>query len=432
MDGGKISGESLLFILIWQSLILEKPFLFQIIQIKGESESFQNLGKSLTQYFKQHGMILACYVTDGCLAQVGGLSLNSAKSFQSLIESGFILPYHSPCACHLNQNAFKHAIIQLMFLNIYVDTIKETSIFLRKNDIKKIIGARYLMPIETRWMIYAIIAIWILDLGNEKISTLGKQFFDSVKDLHLFAMSLEPQRILISFYESDFALAADVLIMSYQTLQYLNDLILNNKEFQSGDWRKVVECLGENLLQSICKGNNGAHYTLACSLTPAGALSLSKGNLLFGLDLPSCLDRDQIPQLLHFCQTSDMFYNKKQQFVEGLAATDLSEYDENEDEDDEEEQKQQQDDSGEYKPYRNMAFEEQKDNRITKMKTRSQVSDLINVQNFAQEHVQPERQIALKAQKDLQNIDWHETCNNEAKLKSKQIAQILNNQIKVP
>ncbi|KAA6369214.1 MAG: hypothetical protein EZS28_035259, partial [Streblomastix strix] len=234
------------------------------------------------------------------------------------------------------------------------------------------------MPIETRWMIYAIIAIWILDLGNEKISKLSKEFFDSVKDLHLFAIALEPQRGLISFYESDFALATDVLIMTYQALQYLNDLVLNFEEFKSSEWRQVVECLGENLSQSICKGNNGAYYALAYCLTPAGALSLSKGNLLLGFDLPPCPERDQITQLLHYCQTSDMIYDKKLQFVEVLAAKNVSEFDENEEEEDEEEQKQQQDDSGEYKPYRNMAFEEQKDNGIMKMKTRSQVSDLIN------------------------------------------------------
>ncbi|KAA6327199.1 MAG: hypothetical protein EZS28_053845, partial [Streblomastix strix] len=80
-----------------------------------------------------------------------------------------------------------------------------------------------------------------------------------------------------------------------------------------------------------------------------------------------------------------------------------------------------QDDSGEYKPYRNMAFEEQKDNGIMKMKTRSQVSDLINVQNFAQVPAQAEQKIVLKALKDLQEIDWYETYLNGAKLKSKQI-----------
>ncbi|KAA6353016.1 MAG: hypothetical protein EZS28_051457, partial [Streblomastix strix] len=200
-----------------------KEIKLQYICIKRDTESFQNLGKDLTYYFKQHGMILACYVTDGCLAQPMCMS--------SQLE-----------------------------------------------------------------------------------------FFDSVKYLHLFAMALELQRGLISFYESDFALAADILIMTYQALQYLNDLILNFAEFQSCDWRQVVECLGENLSQSICKGNTGAHYALAYSLTPTGALSLSKGNQLLGLDLPPCPERDQIPQLLHYCQTSDMLYNKKLQFVEGLAA----------------------------------------------------------------------------------------------------------------
>ncbi|KAA6390770.1 MAG: hypothetical protein EZS28_013707 [Streblomastix strix] len=68
-----------------------------------------------------------------------------------------------------------------------------------------------------------------------------------------------------------------------------------------------------------------------------------------------------------------------------------------------------------------MAFEEQKDNGIMKMKTRSQVSDLINVQNFAQVPTHAEQKIVLKALKDLQEIDQYETCLNEAKLKSKQI-----------
>ncbi|KAA6382787.1 MAG: hypothetical protein EZS28_021686, partial [Streblomastix strix] len=286
----------------------------QIVKIKGDTESFQNLGKNLTQYFKQQRMILSCYVMVGCLAQVGGLSLNSDKSFQSLVESGFILHYHSPDTCHLNQNAFKHTIIQLKFLSIYVGIIKETTTFLRNSDIKKIIGARL--------------------------------------------TALEPQRGLISFYEPDFALAADVLILTYQAF-----------------------------------------------LPPAGALSLSKVNLQLGLDLPSYPERDQIFQLLHYCQTQDMLYKKKLQFVERLAETYLSKYFENEEEDDEEEQKLQQDDSEEYKPYRNMAFEEQKDNRIMKMKSRSYVSDLMNVQNFTYVPEQVEQKIVLKALKDLQEID---------------------------
>ncbi|KAA6397729.1 MAG: hypothetical protein EZS28_006747 [Streblomastix strix] len=361
MDGGNIYGESFLFILISQPLNLEKPFLYQIVRIKGDIEGFQNLGKNLAWYFKLKGMILSYYATDGCLVQVGDLSLNSYKSFLLLIESGFILPNQSPCACHLNQNAFKHAIIQIISLSTYVD------------------------------------------LRNEKISKLSQEFFDSVKDLHLFAITLEPQRGLVSFYESDFELAADVLNMTQQALQYLNDLILNYKEFLSGDWRQVVQCLGVNLSQQICKQNNGAHYALAYNLTPAGALSLSKGNMLLCLDLPSCPERDQIPQLLRYCQTSDMLYSKKQQLFEGLTETELREYDVNEEENNDEEQKQQQDDPQQYKPYRNMAFEEQKDNGIIKIKTTCKVSDLINVLNFTQVPAQAEWKIVLKAQRSIRD-----------------------------
>lgn len=47
----------------------------------------------------------------------------------------------------------------------------------------------------------------------------------------------------------------------------------------------------------IFEGSNGCLFASIYSLTPAGALSMSLRNLLIGLNLPECPEKEQIPKL---------------------------------------------------------------------------------------------------------------------------------------
>ncbi|KAA6364461.1 MAG: hypothetical protein EZS28_040012 [Streblomastix strix] len=133
-------------------------------------------------------MILTCQEADGYLVQVGNYGSIQKKAFSH----------------QLIRNAIKNAILQLQILSAYDGKLKDSSTFLRKNEIKKIIGAECPTPIDTRWMSFSNIAIWILNLGSNVLSKLGREFLESVKHLHLFAMAVESQRESFSFCKLEY------------------------------------------------------------------------------------------------------------------------------------------------------------------------------------------------------------------------------------
>jgi hypothetical protein len=80
--------------------------------------------------------------------------------------------------------------------------------------------------------------------------------------------------------------------MVYQALQYYNNLVKNFSEFQTGPWRSVIEVIANCLEDSFFEGNSGCLFSMMYSLTPPGALSMSKHNLLLCFDLPPCPERE--------------------------------------------------------------------------------------------------------------------------------------------
>ncbi|KAA6368259.1 MAG: hypothetical protein EZS28_036214, partial [Streblomastix strix] len=246
------------------------------------------------------------------------------------------------------------------------------------NENAKILGARCPAVIETRWLIYAIVIDWIL----------------------------EPLRGLISFFESDNALASDVFIMAYQVLLQYNNLLRNFPEFKNNNWAELIQ-------------------NLAYSVTPCGSLSLSLGDLLLGPDLPECPEKKQLPQLYYFIKPAE------DNILQQISITDRilgfqnnNEIDEIIDEEEnDEEQMQKQDKSGEFQPYRDMEYDVPKDNGNIRMKTRSLADELIKEQLQSQTDIEQndseinnqQPQFILKALIQLNEVDWYETCLNEAR-----------------
>ncbi|KAA6382065.1 MAG: hypothetical protein EZS28_022410 [Streblomastix strix] len=352
-----------------------------------------------------YNIFLSSFVTDGCIAQVSGLDLSNEKSFANIFDPKCMLPFHVPSSCHIVQNLLKHASLQSKFFQDNINILHELASLIRNRDIVQQIGARCPALVDTRWLIYSKISNWILDRRNKVLQNVDKSFHPFKQTLHFICYILEPLSALIKFFESDYGKASEVIIMVYQALQYYNNLVKNFSEFQTGPWRNAIEIIANCLEDLFFEGNSGCLFSIMYSLTPPGAPSMLKHNLLSCFDLPPSPEREQIPVPLDYMQNPEDILQKQFKLIE--IVTDNEEILD-------EEEIQKQDKSENFKPLNDdVSFQlgKIKQHNLRKLdKTKNDIQ--LDQMLFS---INPQKDIHLEALQDIDTVDFYTTCIDEIK-----------------
>lgn len=152
LDAGSIKSRHFVDLIAWSDKTYFSIFIKDTLALT--SEGYADLAIECLNDPKIQSLNekVAAFVGDGLPAQVSGLSPGTPHSFQNKVTNNALKKIiFSPCYNHRLQNAFKKTYRECSSFSRLIRSIQSLSIFLRKPENIKIIGAVCPKPIETRW-----------------------------------------------------------------------------------------------------------------------------------------------------------------------------------------------------------------------------------------------------------------------------------------